>query len=83
MNPVDAESLGLRDRDDAILYNGGGELSVRVSVTGRVPAGTLWAPRPLTDERGRAQNALISPSAQGIGGGPLFNSTRVRVRKSS
>ena len=81
MNPVDAESLGLRDRDDAILYNGGGELGVRVSVTGRVPAGTLWAPRPLTDERGRAQNALISPGTQDIGGGPLFNSTRVRVRK--
>lgn len=80
MHPTDAESRSIKQGTEITLFNASGELDLVVVVTDRVPQGVLWSPRPLEDNSGKPQNALVSTSPQRIGGGPSFNSTQVRVR---
>lgn len=79
INPEDAEAVGARDGDPVSLKNDLGEVGVRVRVTDRVPKGVLWSPRLLTGLNGAPQNTLFPSSTQEIGGGPVFNSTRVEI----
>ena len=83
VNAEDAERLGIVDGDAVTLSNGGGEIEVRASVGDRVKPGVLWSPRPLIDGRGRTQNALVSGVPQVIGGGPRYNSARVKIKRVS
>jgi anaerobic selenocysteine-containing dehydrogenase len=50
-------------------------------VTDKVLTGTLWAPRPLTGLNGVPLNALVPGTSQGIGGGPIFNSVKVKIKR--
>jgi anaerobic selenocysteine-containing dehydrogenase len=79
MNPEDAEAMGTFDGDPVSLKNELGTVSIRIKVTDRVPRGVLWSPRLLTGLSGVPQNTLFPSSTQEIGGGPVFNSTRVEI----
>ncbi|MBU7042684.1 MAG: hypothetical protein HXS47_03755, partial [Theionarchaea archaeon] len=45
--------------------------------------GVLWSPRQYRDLEGIPQNTIIPPITQKIGGGPIFNSTRVSLQLAS
>jgi len=81
INEGDAEGLGVVDGDAVELSNELGTVSVRAVVTDGVGRGVLWSPRLWEGLNGRPQNTLMSGRAQPLGGGPVFNSTLVRVRK--
>ena len=61
------------------LSNERGAIRVEAVVTDRVPRGVLWSPRLLKGLDGEPQNLLMPGDAQLIGGGPVFNSTIVKV----
>ncbi len=62
------------------VFNELATVTLRAKVTAKVPTGTLWAPRPLTGLNGVPLNALVPGISQGIGGGPIFNSVKVKVK---
>jgi anaerobic selenocysteine-containing dehydrogenase len=79
VNPLDAEAHGLGDGDEGTLANEQGRLNVTFRVTDRVQRGVLWSARELVDAEGNPQNSLAPGTPQRIGGGPTFNSVRVRI----
>jgi anaerobic selenocysteine-containing dehydrogenase len=79
ISPWDAERHGVQEGAEVTLFNEHGSLRVTAVVTDRVPRGVLWAPRELADGDGSPQNSLTPGAAQAIGGGPVFNSTKVRI----
>jgi anaerobic selenocysteine-containing dehydrogenase len=80
VNPSDAETNELVDGKGCILYNERGELEATIKTTGKVPPGVVWCPRELIDERGNPQNGLAPGTPQKIGGGPMFNTVKVKIR---
>ena len=82
INPVDANSRGIKNRDDLTLFNELGTLTVEAIVTEKVSKGVLWSPRPLTGKNGVPLNSLASGNPQTIGAGPRLNSIRVRIKTS-
>jgi anaerobic selenocysteine-containing dehydrogenase len=80
VNPVDAESLGIENGDDVILFNELGALTVEAIVTEKISRGVLWSPRPLTGKDSVPLNTLASSDPQTLGAGPRFNSIRVRIK---
>ncbi len=82
INPVDADSRGIKNRDDLTLFNELGTLVVEAIVTEKVSKGVLWSPRPLTGKNGVPLNSLASGNPQAIGAGPRLNSIRVRIKTS-
>lgn len=81
INPADAEKHGIVEGSEFTVYNEHGELHVTAKVTGKVTSGILWMPRELKDRKGNYQNTLAPNTPQAIGGGPMYNSIRVRVRQ--
>ncbi len=79
VNPVDAERHGVDEGSEVTLFNEYGRLRLTAFVTDNVPREVLWAPRQLVDGEGNLQNSLTPGVPQLIGGGPGFNSTRVRI----
>jgi anaerobic selenocysteine-containing dehydrogenase len=79
VNTEDAGALELVDGEAVVLRSELGVVRVRTVVTDRVPRGVLWSPRLLRGLKGEPQNLLFPPSTQEIGGGPVFNSTRVKI----
>jgi len=79
VNTEDAGALDLVGDDAVALRNELGVVRVRAVVTDRVPKGLLWSPRLLRGLEGEPQNLLFPSYTQGIGGGPVFNSTRVKI----
>jgi anaerobic selenocysteine-containing dehydrogenase len=79
INPRDAARLGVAGGDSVSLSNGRGVIRVEAVVTNEVPRGVLWSPRLLKGLDGEPQNLLMPGDAQLIGGGPVFNSTIVKV----
>ncbi len=80
INEGDAERIGIEKGGIVTLYNELGEVKVKAIVTDQVPKGVLWSPRQLRGLNGEPQNLLVTGETQRIGGGPIFNSTRVRIR---
>lgn len=81
INPDDVDTLELDKKKKLTLYNESGELEVDAVVTRKVPQGVIWCPRELKDSKGNIQNSLAEGTPQVIGGGPMFNTTRVRIRQ--
>lgn len=81
INPDDIETLGLDPEAKTTLYNEIGELIVDLKPTTRVPNGVIWCPRELIDSEGNHQNSLSPGKPQLIGGGPMFNTVKVRLRQ--
>jgi anaerobic selenocysteine-containing dehydrogenase len=79
VNPLDAERHSVGDGDEGTLFNELGRLNVTFKVTNRVRQGVMWSARELVDGEGNPQNGLASGTPQRIGGGPMFNSVRVRI----
>ena len=79
INEEDAERHSVLGGESIILYNERGSIEVEAVVTGRVPRGVVWSPRLLTGLNGSPQNLLMPSDTQAIGGGPAFNSTRVKI----
>ena len=81
VNKFDAEKFGLLDGGKYKMYNQLGELTVILKVTKNILSGVVWCPRELVDENGTPQNSLTPGFAQKIGGGPIFNSVRVKFKE--
>lgn len=81
INPDDVEAMGLDAEAKATLYNDLGELIVDLKQTKQVSRGVIWCPRQLIDPEGNHQNSLSHGAPQLIGGGPMFNTVKVRVRQ--
>ena len=81
VNPVDAGELGVRDGDTVEVCNENDCLKFLVKVDDSLPRRTLWTVRQIKSLEGKPMNSLVPTSTQVIGGGPVFNSTRVTVRK--
>ena len=83
ISPDDAENLGLKNADIAILKTVQGEMLARVCVTKRQRAGSIFVPMHFTDQfasKGRA-GALVAPITDPVSGQPAFKSTLVTVSK--
>jgi anaerobic selenocysteine-containing dehydrogenase len=81
VNPEDAEKNNLKDTEKYTLYNRCGQLIVTIRVTNKSQPGVIWCPRELLDDQGNPQNSLTPGTPQKIGGGPIFNSVKVRFRQ--
>jgi anaerobic selenocysteine-containing dehydrogenase len=80
ISPVDAASVGIKNRDNVTLFNELGAVTVEAVVTDDVSKGVLWSPRPLTGKNGVPLNTLASSNPQTLGSGPRFNSIRVKIK---
>lgn len=74
INPHDAQRLGIHEGAAVEVSTNLATASAEASISGAVPAGTIWSPRQWA-----GQNALLNSQPQEIGHGPRFNSTRVRI----
>jgi len=83
VHPEDAAHRYIEENDVVAVFNELATVTLRAKVTDRVLPGTLWAPRPLTDLNGVPLNALVPGISQGIGGGPIFNSVKVKIKPST
>ena len=81
VNPKDAAKHNLTDGENRIIYNEQGELCVNIKITHRIIPGVIWAPRELIDEKGNPQNGLTPGTPQVIGGGPIFNTVKIRFKE--
>jgi anaerobic selenocysteine-containing dehydrogenase len=81
INPDDVEEMGLDPDAKATLYNDLGEFIVDLKPTKQVSKGVIWCPREAIDSEGNHQNGLSHGTPQLLGGGPMFNTVKVRVRQ--
>jgi|GEM_PF-333822 anaerobic selenocysteine-containing dehydrogenase len=81
INPADVEEMGLNPDAKATLYNDLGEFVVDLKPTKQVSRGVIWCPREAIDSEGNHQNGLSHGTPQPIGGGPMFNTVKIRVRQ--
>jgi anaerobic selenocysteine-containing dehydrogenase len=81
INPKDAGKLGIQDGKTVEVFNNSGNVVLKANVTDKISTGTCWAPRPLVGLNGEPLNSLAPGIAQKIGGGPIFNSIKVRIRQ--
>ena len=80
ISPDDAVDRGIKDGDAIELFNELGSVVLKAKVTRKISPSTLWAPRPLTGLNGSPLNILAPGTPQDIGGGPVFNSIKVRIK---
>jgi len=81
VNPTDAEKYNLKDGGKYLIYNENGEIQVIIEITNRAPPGVIWTPRELIDTEGNIQNSLAPGIPQRIGGGPVFNTVKVKFKE--
>jgi anaerobic selenocysteine-containing dehydrogenase len=81
INFKDAAHSTINDMDIVELYNELGSIKLKAVISGSVPPGVLWAPRQGNDIEGIPQNSIVPDTTQEIGGGPIFNTTVVNIRK--
>ena len=81
INEDNAKRLKIHDDNEVILYNELGEVYVKAVVNEKVSKGVIWVPRPLIGLKGNPLNVLAPNTPQIIGGGPNFNSIKVKIRK--
>ncbi len=83
VHPEDAGQRSIKENDLVAIFNELATVTLHAKVTAKVPTGTLWAPRPLTGLNGVPLNALVPGISQGIGGGPIFNSVKVKIEAAA
>ena len=81
INIRDAVIHNIQDTDIVELYNELGSIKLKAVLSVSVPQNVLWAPRQGKDIEGTPQNVIIPDTTQKIGGGPVCNSTVVKIRK--
>jgi anaerobic selenocysteine-containing dehydrogenase len=82
INIRDAVIHNIQDTDIVELYNDLGSIKLKAVLSVSVPQNVLWAPRQGKDIEGTPQNVIIPDTTQKIGGGPVCNSTIVKIRRS-
>jgi anaerobic selenocysteine-containing dehydrogenase len=80
VNPNDAERYGIRDGDLLELCNELGSIKLKAVISDVVPKHVLWTPREGKDIEGKPQNILMPDTTQSLGGGPIFNSAKVKLQ---
>lgn len=83
IHPQDAEQRGIADGDEVVVWNDRGRYEVKASVTDKMLPGTvvsqgLWWEQ---DGKPRRANALTSDRLADMGGGAVFFSTVVEVKR--
>lgn len=81
ISPSDAAKHAIQDGEHIEIFNELGCVCLSAKITDKVPEGVLWVPRPLTGLNGQPLNCLTPGTTQQIGGGPVFNSIKVKLRK--
>jgi len=81
INWQDARGLGIEDGDVVQLSNDLGEVKMKAIVARTMRQGVVWSPRQSEGLDGEPQNCLMSSEPQELGGGPRFNSTRLRISR--
>ena len=79
INPRDAEKNGIKNNDEVFLANTLGKIRASTQITDDVPVGVLWSPKQFPGKNGVPFNTVCSSTPQPLGGGPVFNSTVVRI----
>lgn len=80
INPKEAADRAIQDGDIVEIFNELGSVMLRAKLTEKISAGNLWAPRPLIGLNGNPLNILAPGTFQKIGGGPIFNSIKVKIK---
>ena len=81
INPEDARTFGIQDEKVVEVFNEFGSVTLKAEITDKISAGNLWAPRPLIGLNGNPLNVLAPGIFQEIGGGPVFNSIKVKLKQ--
>jgi len=82
INEENAKRLNIDNDNEVVLYNEQGEVRVKAVVNKKVSKGVLWVPRPLIGLGGNPLNLLAPSTSQIIGGGPIFNTIKVKIKKA-
>jgi anaerobic selenocysteine-containing dehydrogenase len=80
VNPEDAKEHAIKDGDIVELRNKLGSVKLKAVISDAVPRHVLWMPREGKDIEGKPQNVLMLDTTQSLGGGPAFNSTKVKLK---
>ena len=86
MHPDDAAARGIEDRDQVRVWNGLGEMHVKVHLTYLVRPGLVSMPKGVWRRHtanGYTTNALTPDTLTDVGGGACFNDARVQVARIS
>lgn len=81
INPKDADEHGVQNGDIVELRNELGGIRLKSVISSSVPRGVLWTPRECRDVNGIPQNTIMPDVTQKLGGGPVFNTTMVRMKR--
>lgn len=83
IHPQDAAERGIEDGDDVVVYNDRGRLELKALVTDKMLPGTVVSQGLWWDGKGRKQraNALTPDRLADMGGGAVFFSTVVQVKR--
>ncbi len=80
VNPVDAKRSGIMDGGKVLVYNSYGEVCLRAVVTSSVPEKTLWTTRHVIGLNGKPINTLMPPVRHRVGGTPVLNAVKVKIK---
>lgn len=83
LHPADAGARGLRDGDEARVYNDRGEFRASVAISDRVRPGVAASTKGFWPKRvagGTNANATVAERDSDMGGGAVFHDNRVEVR---
>lgn len=80
IHPEDAREKGIQEGNPVTLFNDSGRVVLSARITPKISRGALWAARPLTGLNGEPLNSLAPGTAQKIGGSPIFNSIKVKIK---
>jgi anaerobic selenocysteine-containing dehydrogenase len=82
MNPVDAESRGLKDGNWVRVYNELGEVHCKLKVKTSIRSGVVSIPKGAWRKSSRNQQTAtaLAPDTLGTAGGACFNDARVEVK---
>ena len=83
IHPEDARERGIQEGEQVTIFNDSGTVVLSARITPKISRGALWAARPLTGLNGEPLNSLAPGTAQKIGGGPIFNSIKVKIKTVS
>ncbi len=85
LHPSDAAPRGLRDGDDARVYNDRGAFTARVTISDRVRSGVAASIKGFWPKRvpGAANaNATVAERDSDMGGGAVFHDNRVEIERA-
>ncbi|MEM4916311.1 MAG: molybdopterin dinucleotide binding domain-containing protein, partial [Desulfurococcaceae archaeon] len=81
INPIDAAEHGIDNDDIVEICNENECLSLIARIDHSLIRGVLWVQRQIKSLDNKPLNALIPTHTQAVGGGPVFNSTVVRINR--